>query len=650
MSKIGSLNSSILGFSRADSPEMINEKILEYLHTRISNPRLDSPHIENTIDLTVLDELGYSDDLVYIKKHSEAAIYETIQKRLAAKVPFTFAGPYLINIHCDERPITFFNKETRELYSAENLNLPPHLYSVSSRAYRALKATQQSQVICLLGHSGAGKTFSAIHITDHLIHMSCRDEVSQKLNLNRELFSVIHHGIQILHIMGSVYTPLNEESTCCGIVTELLFDSEFRSAGAKIRARILDSSLPKHQDGKTFHLLHALLCAPRSMLQSLGLNLQPTFKIFDNQDQSLSGSDESFAIEMTVWKRFIECCESLSLSKEELKDILEILAAVIQLYEINFAGVKSRVPNEIIWTARNRATVQRVCRLLGTTEDKFAETFSHFRTKQECENKMSDLARCLYSMLFNWMVVKINDKLARFSKELVDSRVEHSPERAQTGREAKNVKLQFESLYTISVVDFPGFRDDSSLAAFSANLAVECLHFYCSNRFVELLTALESERVGIKFLQMPRARHIVDLCLSKENGLIKNLNGSPAEFKAYMDDLIESANSETSAYKQIIEPCSKSNVILKYTWGNVQFDLKQLRAETSTIYSPHLNYLFLKKCANNVIQDALVFIKPKEHFSLKPAEAPCFADFDDKFLNGISDLLGGIQDKQPFVV
>ena len=44
-----------------------------------------------------------------------------------------------------------------------------------------------------------------------------------------------------------------------------------KAVGAKIRAKLLDGTLPQSKKGKTYFALQGLICASRAILQNLGL-------------------------------------------------------------------------------------------------------------------------------------------------------------------------------------------------------------------------------------------------------------------------------------------------------------------------------------------------------------------------------------------
>ena len=291
--------------------------------------------MEETISsLSSLDE-ETPDDLLLISEHSEQTLFNCLSKRLSQGFSYTFAGPILISIN-SEKTTDEFSAKTRDSYSENPVN-EPHLYAISSKAYNHLKISNQNQVISLVGYSGAGKTFAAIHLLDHLIHEAGFDNI---------LFSMIHSSIQLIHVMGSIMSNDNTESTVCGMVTNLLYDSTYKVVGASIKAKLLDFTLPYSPIGMTYHVLHSLTSASKTQLQSLGLSSYPTFKLFNSQP----ASGNQILTNVQNFERFLKNLNTLKFSRSEIQEILEVLSCVILLFEINFVGNNFVVAGEKDYT------------------------------------------------------------------------------------------------------------------------------------------------------------------------------------------------------------------------------------------------------------------------------------------------------------
>ena len=130
-----------------------------------------------------------------------------------------------------------------------------------------------------------------------------------------------------------------------------------------------------------------------------------------------------------------------------------------------------------IWEPRNRPVVQKLAKLLETTEAKFLECFGVFATKLEAENRMLDLARMLYKIAFEWLNERINEALALHTKTMIELRI-NAMRLNLSAEKIREIRESIEPRHSISIIDFPGYTDEDSLGAFSTNLAIEALNYY----------------------------------------------------------------------------------------------------------------------------------------------------------------------------
>jgi hypothetical protein len=157
---------------------------------------------------------------------------------------------------------------------------------------------------------------------------------------------------------------------------------------------------------------------------------------------------------------------------------------VILLFDIHFA------PNQFVkagagqagdaWEPRSRPVIHKISRLLETTEAKFNESFGVFSSKHEAESRMVDLARMLYKIAFEWLNERINEALDIHARTMVELRVNTIRQTAVTKDPVKVLRTRLEPKYKITILDFPGYTSENSLGAFSTNVAIEALNYYCS--------------------------------------------------------------------------------------------------------------------------------------------------------------------------
>lgn len=533
--------------------------------------------MEESIDSQAYVKEETPDNLIYISEHSEQTIYRCLSKRLSQGKFYTFAGPILISLN-NEKSSETFSAKTQDAYT-EGTAKEPHLYAISARVYKALQESKKNQVISLLGYSGAGKTFAAIHLLDHLAHQAAFDTA---------LFPILHSAMQIIHVMGSISNSDNSESTVCGMIVNLSLDSRFKIAGASIKAKLLDYSLPFTQTGKSYHVLHSLTSASKTQLQSLGLSTCSNFKIFNCQTPTPSES----AANSQNFERFIRNLNFLKFTRSDIQEILELLSCVVLLFEINFVGnsfIIAGGEEYTEWTPRHRTAIQRICKHLSVSEDKFLLIFQGLQHKSAVENKVRELARAIYNIAFEWMVFKINSKLKVYSGNLIDKRLQLVKKIQQ-----KDELEKISGVFGIAIVDFPGFHRSTTIGGFCSNLAFECLNLFSADKLIGLLHALNTDKVNMKIISQPLSKELISILMSKEAGLLQSLDID--NFDRYWKDF-------RTSYKEnnFLTPCLNS-LLVKYTWGEIEYDIFALRQEALRFIHPSEFNSFFARCSNKLVQ------------------------------------------------
>lgn len=74
--------------------------------------------------------------------------------------------------------------------------------------------------------------------------------------------------------------------------------------------------------------------------------------------------------------------------------------------------------------AKNRSHIQRIAKLLGTTEEVFMQHYSGLPTRAEAESRINALARNLYANVFRWVNLRINCHIEAYSGNMVKLRAE----------------------------------------------------------------------------------------------------------------------------------------------------------------------------------------------------------------------------------
>ena len=292
------------------------------------------------------------------------------------------------------------------------------------------------------------------------------------------------------------------------------------------------------------------------------------------------------------FERFMKNLAALNFSRGEIQEILEMLSCVILLFEIKFVGSSFVVAGSgeyTEWAPRHRSALQKLCKLLVVSEERFLEIFQGIQHRGEVENKLRELSRALYSITFEWVVMKVNARLQAYAAGLMKQRLDRCKP-----VQRKEEQTRITGLYTISLVDFPGFHKIPSLGGFTANLAFECLNLFVADKLVGLLHSLNSDKISMNILSPPISKELVAVLMSKESGLLQSLDLE--SFDRYWKEF--RLSHKDSEYIST----SQNSISVKYTWGEIEYDINLLRQQAIK-FTHHSEFnTFFNRCSNPLLK------------------------------------------------
>ena len=105
-------------------------------------------------------DLKGAPDIVNLIYSEEPDVLENLQIRHSQEHVYTAVSHILLAINPYQRHAIYGVEVIKQYYDAmeNNKTLPPHVYMVSCRAYRALCCYDTNQSMVVSGESGAGKT------------------------------------------------------------------------------------------------------------------------------------------------------------------------------------------------------------------------------------------------------------------------------------------------------------------------------------------------------------------------------------------------------------------------------------------------------------------------------------------------------------
>lgn len=394
--------------------------------------------LQNVDEEGKLIEVG---DMVDLRFLHEAAILYNLKARHSKSTPYTRTGDIVIAVNPYQWLNDLYSEDTRFLYadkliwnapndSDPKLDVTPHVYEVSSLAYRGLAMDGQDQSILVSGESGAGKTETVKILMSHLASVQSNStDSSTGIIVQRVLDSN-----PLLEAFGNAKTMRNDNSSRFGKFIQLQFDAEDPThaafagktipsallAGSKSEVYLLEKSrVVTHEDEeRTYHIFYQLLAAPEEEKEKIWADL----KNKDNDDFVYVGETDTNSIEgLTDGERFKNTVDALALvgvKDDDFMNLMRAICIVLQLGNLTFDDDPNNDENAIISSTEELEALAGLMgvdvkdvekalteRTVTARNEVFKVPLNVVKAKDSCDA----FAKEIYSNTFDWLVKTIND-------------------------------------------------------------------------------------------------------------------------------------------------------------------------------------------------------------------------------------------------
>lgn len=256
------------------------------------------------------------------------------------------------------------------------------------------------------------------------------------------------------------------------------------------------------------------------------------------------------------FQHFKTALRKLEFPRNEIAEICQVLATILHIGQLEFTnshtnanGEESAEGGDQIVTVKNKDVLGVIAAFLGVGPDALESSLG-YKTKTLNRERVTvmldskgarahadELARTLYSLLVAWIIESCNERLCAVEDSVAN---------------------------TISIIDFPGFAQQSStgstLDQLLNNAATEGLYNFCLQSFFEKKAELlESEEVGVAATSYFDNSDAVRALLKPGNGLL-----------SILDDQTKRGKTDTQLLESLKKRFdSKSNVAISIGSGGV---------------------------------------------------------------------------------
>ncbi|NXI65107.1 MYO3A protein, partial [Anseranas semipalmata] len=485
------------------------------------------------------------DDLATLEVLDENTVTEQLQKGYAKDQIYTYVGDILIAVN-PFRNIDIYSSQHSKLYiGAKRTANPPHIFAVADIGYQSMVTYNSDQCIVISGESGAGKTQSAHLLVQQLT-------VLGKAN-NRTLQEKILQVNNLVEAFGNAGTIINDNSSRFGKYLEMKFTCGGTVVGAQISEYLLEKSRVVHQavGEKNFHIFYYIYAglAEKKKLAHYKLPEYRPPRYLQNDNFRIVQDFMNNSFYKSQFELIEQCFKVIGFTLEELGSVYSVLAAILNVGNIEFSAVvsehmidKSNISNPV--------ALENCASLLCIQADELqealtshcvvtrGETIIRPNTVEKATDVRDAMAKALYGRLFSWIVNRINTLL--------------KPDKHLSGNDDG---------LNIGILDIFGFENfkKNSFEQLCINIANEQIQFYFNQHvFAWEQNEYLYEGVDARVIEYEDNRPLLDMFLQKPMGLLS---------------LLDEESRFPQATDQTLVEKFEDNLKSKYFWRPKRVDL-----------------------------------------------------------------------------
>ncbi|KAL4147379.1 hypothetical protein PRNP1_011135 [Phytophthora ramorum] len=380
------------------------------------------------------------EDILQMSDLSELSLLENLRKRYEHALIYTYVGSILIAINPYKQLDAYSERQMTAYYGKAMGALPPHVFALADHAYTQLiqggALDPANQSIIISGESGSGKTETTKIIMQYLaratsyrkgpdgeagaplVEPTANSGMSGALG---KLEEKVLESNPLLESFGNAKTLRNDNSSRFGKFIEIQFNHHGKIVGAQIlnflleKTRIVSQSLGE----RNYHIFYQLLAgADNALRERLQLQTPHDYEYL-RKSECFSIHECDDAKEFMTTKR---CMETIGITGQRQEMVFELLAAVLQLGNLQFA-----MENDTCVTLGDDSAdgMKLVASLLKVSEDALSKALLtrqlyvggkvivQQQNSEQVRDKRDALAKGIYSSLFLWLVSELNRTISR---------------------------------------------------------------------------------------------------------------------------------------------------------------------------------------------------------------------------------------------
>uniref|UniRef100_A0A8C0GB23 Myosin X n=1 Tax=Chelonoidis abingdonii TaxID=106734 RepID=A0A8C0GB23_CHEAB len=570
-------------------------QVFTYKQSTITHQKVTAMHqtsVESVEDMAALVDL-----------HEGSIMHNLFQRYQQNKI-YTYIGSIVASVNPYKTIPGLYDRTAVEQYSKHHMGeIPPHIFAVANECYRCLWKRHDNQCVLISGESGAGKTESTKLIlkflsamSQHSLELSCKEKTSC-------VEQAILESSPIMEAFGNAKTVYNNNSSRFGKFVQLNICQKGNIQGGRINSYL------------NYHIFYALLAGIEEEEKDAFYLSVPEHYHYLNQsgcvaDKTINDKDS--------FKEVTTAMEVMQFSKEEVREVLRLLAGILHLGNIEFITAGGA-------QVSFKTALGRSAELLGLDSTQLTEALTQRSmilrgeeiltplSVQQAVDSRDSMAMALYSQCFAWVIKKINSRIR--------------------GKE------DFKS---IGILDIFGFE----------NFEVNHFEQFNINYHIFSLEQLEYSREGLvwKDIDWTDNGECLDL-IEKKLGLLALINEESHFPQATDCTLLEKLHSQHANNSFYVKPrVAVHNFGVKHYAGEVQYDVRGILEKNRDTFRDDLLNL-LRESRLDFIYDLFEHVSSRNNQdTLKCGSKHRKPTVSLQFKDSLHSLMATLSSSNPFFV
>ncbi|XP_055278218.1 unconventional myosin-X [Moschus berezovskii] len=575
-----------------------------------------------------MDEEGV-DDMATLTELHGGAIMHNLHQRYKRNQIYTYIGSIIASVNPYKTIAGLYSRDAVDRYSRCHLGeLPPHVFAIANECYRCLWKRHDNQCVLISGESGAGKTESTKLILKFLSAISQQSVDLSSKEKTSSVEQAILESSPIMEAFGNAKTVYNNNSSRFGKFVQLNIGQKGNIQGGRIVDYLLEKNRVVRQNPgeRNYHIFYALLAG-------LGHEEREEFYLsvpenYHYLNQSGCVTDRTIS-DQESFREVIMAMEVMQFSKEEVREVLRLLAGILHLGNIEFitaGGAQVSFKTALGRSAEllgldpaqlTDALTQRSMFLRGE------EILTPLNVQQAADSRDS-LAMALYARCFEWVIKKINSRIKG--------------------------KDDFKSIGILDIFGFENF-EVNHFEQFNINYANEKLQEYF-NKHIFSLEQLEYSREGLVWEDIDWIDNgeCLDL-IEKKLGLLALINEESHFPQATDSTLLEKLHNQHANNHFYVKPrVAVNNFGVKHYAGEVQYDVRGILEKNRDTFRDDLLNL-LRESRFDFIYDLFEHVSSRNNQdTLKCGSKHRRPTVSSQFKDSLHSLMATLSASNPFFV